>query len=29
MDFMLFISQFVSDKRAIKSISGEYGLENK
>lgn len=28
MDYILFISKFVPDKRAVKSLSGEYGLEN-
>jgi digeranylgeranylglycerophospholipid reductase len=27
MDFILLISKFISDKRAIQSLSGEYGLE--
>lgn len=26
-DFIVFISKFLSDKRAIKSLSGEYGLD--
>jgi len=29
MDYILFISKFIPDKRCIKSLSGEYGLENK
>ena len=28
MDYILLISKFVPDKRAVKSLSGEYGLEN-
>lgn len=28
MDYILFISKFIPDKRAVKSLSGEYGLEN-
>lgn len=27
MDYILFISKFIPDKRAVKSLSGEYGLE--
>jgi digeranylgeranylglycerophospholipid reductase len=26
-DFIVFISKFLSDKRAIKTLSGEYGLD--
>jgi len=29
MDYALLLSKFVTDKRAIISLSGEYGLENK
>jgi len=29
MDYILFISKFIPDKRAVKSLSGEYGLEEK
>jgi digeranylgeranylglycerophospholipid reductase len=28
MDYALLISKFVTDKRAVTSLSGEYGLEN-
>lgn len=28
MDYALLLSKFVTDKRAIISLSGEYGLEN-
>ncbi|MGJ8744145.1 lycopene cyclase family protein [Polaribacter sp.] len=27
MDYILFLSKFVSDKRAVRSLSGEYGLD--
>ena len=29
MDYILFISKFIPDKRAVRSLSGEYGLETK
>lgn len=28
MDYILFISKFIPDQRAVMSLSGEYGLEN-
>ncbi|APZ46765.1 DNA-binding protein [Polaribacter reichenbachii] len=28
MDYTLFISKFISDERCVRSLSGEYGLEN-